>query len=268
MWPSLFRIFALAGGGAKIELVVCNHVDAPECHLWGISDVHLGSPDCDEDLFLSDIAAIKDDPLARVILNGDLLQYDTKKSKGDVYRQKYPPGQQKRLMRDYLMPIKDKILGIIGGNHDELRTEEDATPILDIAEWLGVPYLEGQGLFKIPVGRRLNKKPFVYTIYCTHGWTNSRLMGGKALNLHRLADIVLADVYMISHTHTPMVFPDSYYVPDLRNNKVDERTRYYVNTGSYQKRGRYPTINGLRPTALVRPIVLLNGAERKIEVRV
>ena len=93
-------------------------------------------------------------------------------------------------------------------------------------------------------------------------------MGGKALNLHRLADIVLADVYMISHTHTPMVFPDSYYVPDLRNNKVDERTRYYVNTGSYQKRGRYPTVKGLRPAALVRPIVLLSGSERRIEVKV
>ncbi len=258
----------LLEGGDTIELVVCEHVDAPECRLWGISDVHLGSPDCDEDMFLEDIATIRDDPDARVILNGDLLQYDTKKSKGDVYRQMYPPGQQKRIMRDYLMPIKDKILGIIGGNHDERRTEEDATPILDIAEWLGVPYVEDEGLFKLPVGRRLNKKPFVYTIYCTHGWTNSRFIGGKSLNLHRLSDIVLADVYMISHTHTPLAFPDSFYVPDLRNNKVDERLRYYVNTGSYQRRGRYPKSKGLRPAALVRPIVLLNGAERRIEVRV
>jgi len=41
-----------------------------------------------------------------------------------------------------------------------------------------------------------------------------------------------------------------------------------VNTGGYQKRGRYPTVNGLRPTALVRPIVLLSGSERRIEVKV
>jgi predicted phosphodiesterase len=219
-------------------------------------------------MFLEDIATIRDDPDARAILNGDLLQYDTKKSKGDVYRQKYPPGQQKRIMRDYLMPIKDKILGIIGGNHDEGRTEEDATPILDIAEWLGIPYLQGQGLFKLPVGRRPNNgKPIVYAIYATHGWTNSRLMGGKAINLHRLSDIVLADVYMIGHTHTPMAFPDSYYVPDLRNNKVDERTRYYVNMGSYQKRGMYPIRKGMRPVALVRPVVVLGGKQRKIEVR-
>lgn len=249
-----------------MELTVCAHADVDELNLHVISDVHLGSHDCDEDLFAEHIQSIKADPSARVILNGDLLQYDTKQSVGDVYHQKYPPGTQKRVMRQYLEPIAQKIFGILGGNHDELRTKEDATPILDIAEWLKVPYLPGQGLFKIPVGQRRNQKPFIYTVYCTHGWTNSRLMGGKALNLHRLSDIVLADVYVISHTHAPMAFPDSYYVPDLRNEKVVERTRYYVNTGSYQKRGQYPTTKGMRPVALTNPVIVLGGKERKIKV--
>jgi len=68
-------------------------------------------------------------------------------------------------MRQYLEPIAEKILGMIGGNHDEFRTQEDATPILDIAEWLGAPYLEGEGLFKIPVGARPNGKPYPYIVY-------------------------------------------------------------------------------------------------------
>jgi predicted phosphodiesterase len=238
-----------------------------ELRLHGISDIHLGSSDCDEEMFLAYLKEIEKDPAARVILNGDLLQYDTRGSKGDVYRQKYPPSQQKRLMREYLTPIKDKIIGMLGGNHDALRTQEDASPIQDIAEWLGVPYAAGEGLFKLPVGRRENKKPFVYTVYCTHGWSNSRAMGGKANNLQRLSDIVLADVYMISHTHTPMVFPDTYYVPDLRNNKVDKRIRYYVNTGSFQKRGMYPTTKGMRPVALLNPVILLSGVERRIDVK-
>ena len=63
---------------------MCEHVDAPECRLWGISDVHLGSPDCDEDMFLEDIASIRDDPDARVILYRDLMQNDNKKSKVDM----------------------------------------------------------------------------------------------------------------------------------------------------------------------------------------
>ena len=262
-------LFFCATKGVKsaLEMIVCDHVDVPELRLHGISDVHLGSSDCDEERFLALLQHINDDPAARIILNGDLLQYDTKGSVGDVYRQRYPPSQQKRLMREYLTPVKDKILGILGGNHDELRTQEDASPIQDIAEWLGVPYCAGEGLFKIPVGKGKNGKPLVYTVYCTHGWSNARLVGGKANNLHRLSDIVLADIYMISHTHTPMAFPDTFYVPDLRNNKVDKRVRYYVNTGSFQKRGQYPKRKGMRPVALLNPIVLLNGRERHIEVR-
>jgi len=255
-------------GGDGVELTVVDHIDVPELRLYCISDVHLGSPDCDEDLFLHDLEVIKNDDAARLILNGDLLQYDTKKSRGDVYRQKYPPGQQKRLMRQFLKPVKDRILGMVGGNHDEGRTDEDATPIQDIAEWLGVPYCEGEALFRIAVGsKRKNGKPAVYTLYCTHGWTGSRFIGGKALNLHRLSEIVLADVYVISHTHQQMAFPDSYYVPDLRNNNVMQVTRYYVNTGSYQRRGQYPIRKGLRPAVLGTPQIALSGAEKKVEVR-
>ncbi len=235
-------------------------------NLYVISDVHLGSIDCDEELFQHNLQVIKEDPLARVILNGDLLQNDLRGSKGDIYKQKYPPSKQKRIMRQYLEPIAEKILGMIGGNHDELRTQEDATPILDIAEWLGVPYLEGEGLFKIPVGARPNGKPYPYIVYCTHGSSGGRTMGAVANALHRLGDIVLADVYCIGHTHKPLMFPDSYYVPDLRNNKVHEKIRYYVNTGSYQKRGLYPITKNMRPVVLMTPKIILSGTERKVNV--
>lgn len=235
-------------------------------NLYVISDVHLGSAECDEELFQHNLQAIKEDPLARVILNGDLLQNDLRGSTGDIYKQKYPPSKQKRIMRQYLEPIAEKILGMIGGNHDEFRTQEDATPILDIAEWLDVPYLEGEGLFKIPVGARPNGKPYPYTVYCTHGSSGGRTMGAVTNALHRLGDIVLADVYCIGHTHKPLVFPDSYYVPDLRNNKVHKKIRYYVNTGSYQKRGMYPIIKNMRPVVLMTPKIVLSGTERKVNV--
>ncbi len=254
-------------GGVKVELTVVEHIDVPELHLYCLSDIHLGSPDCDEDLLMHDIEMIMRDDAARVILNGDLLQYDIKSSRGDVYHQKYPPSQQKRLLRQMLEPIRDKIIAMIGGNHDERRTEEDATPVQDIAEALDVRYLCGEGLFKLQIGTKPNRKPAAYVIYCTHGWTAARLIGGKALNLHRLSDIVLADVYIISHTHTPMIFADSYFVPDTRNNNVMQVSRYYVNTGSYQRRGNYPITKGLRPTVLGTPLITLSGTQKKVEVK-
>lgn len=252
-----------------MELTVVPHIDVPELHLYCLSDLHFGSAECDEDLLQHDIDVIKADPHARCILNGDLLQMDTKNSKGNVYHQKYPPSKQKQLLRQILSGISHKILAMQGGNHDEGRTEEDSTAIFDIAEHLGVTYTDTEMCLKVPVGaKKSNGKPAVYTVFAVHGWSNGRLVGAKANNLHRLADIVLADVYFISHTHTQIAFPDTYYVPDLRNNNMMQITRYYVNTGSYQGRGRYPKSKGMRPTVLGTPKVVFSGVEKRIEVRI
>ena len=248
-------------------MTVIPHIDVPLLRLYCIGDIHFGSPECDEELLERDIEAIRKDGQARVILNGDLLQMDLKKSKGDLYGQKYPPSKQKRLLRQKLQPIQDKILCMQGGNHDEGRSDEDATPIEDMAEYMGVPYTDGEMLLKLSVGaKKRNGKPAVYSIFAVHGWSNGRMVGSKANNLHRLSDIVLADVYFINHTHWQMAFPDTYMVPDLHNNNVMEMRRHYVNAGSYQGRGRYPKTKGMRPTVLGTPVVWLSGTEKRVGV--
>lgn len=251
-----------------MELTVCKHIPHDECRLYGIGDTHLGSSDCDEELLERDIATIAKDDAARVILVGDIFQYDTKTSKGDVYHQKYPPSQQKKRARSLFEPIAHKSLAAMGGNHDEGRTQEDATPVEDLCEWLGIPYCDTEMFLKIPVGQGRNGKPCVYTLFATHGWTSSRTMGAKANALHNLRDIALADIYGIGHTHTMMAFPDTYYVPDLRNNNVLEVTMKFVNFGSYQKRGRYPKSKGLGPKVLGTPLIRLSGKERKVTVEI
>ena len=250
-----------------MELTVIPHIDIEECHLYCVSDVHLGSPDCDEALLSHDIAMIGSDPQARVIINGDLLQMDTKTSKGDVYHQVYSPGKQRDMAEQYLTPIKDRILAMLGGNHDEGRSQEDGTPIKDLSRFLGVTYCDTEACLKVSVGaKRKNGKPAVYTVYATHGWSNGRQVGSKANSLHGLSNVVLADIYFVSHTHTQMAFPDVFYVPDLYNNNVRAVRRYYVNAGSYQRRGRYPKSKGMRPTVLGTPMVRLSGTDKAVSV--
>lgn len=252
-----------------MELQVIPHIDVSELHLYPVGDIHCGSSECDVELFKHDVAAIKDDPCARVILNGDLLECNLKASKGDVYHQTIPPGEQKYVMEEWLQPIKDKILAIQGGNHDELRSDEDSTNIRDLAKFLGVLYTESEMCLKLSIGRKeKNGKPAVYTLFATHGWANGRLIGSKANNLHKLADIVLADIYVIGHTHTQIAFPDEYYVPDLHNNNMRVVRRYYINSGSYQRRGTYPKTKGMRPTVLGTPMIVLLGSRKSIEVRI
>lgn len=254
-----------------MELLVCPHIQGDEAHIYGLSDWQLGSPDADEALLQRDIAAIEQDPHARCVLVGDLLNFVTRKSKGNIYREIYPPSTQKKRARELIEPIKHKVLAVVGGNHDEGRSEEDATPIYDICELLGIQdrYQDTEMCLKIPVGEwPHNGKPVVYVLYATHGWTNSRFIGGKAMNLHRLHDIVLADVYGIAHTHTIMGFPDTYMVPDLRNNNIMEIRRLYVNFGGYQKRGQYPKSKGLPGQVLGTPLIKLNGKQKMAKVEI
>ena len=251
-------------------LTVCKHIKADEVRLYGFSDWHFGSAECEEELIKRDIETVRKDDNARVIILGDLLQTDLKSSKGDIYHQKYSPSQQRRMVRELLTPIKEKILSMQGGNHDEYRSEEDATPIADMAEMLGVPYCLGETILKIPVGKRKNNdNAFVYTFYGVHGWANGRKMGGKVNNLAGLTDVVpFADIYGIGHTHTQFTFKDVCYVPDLHNNQVLEKTRYFVNFGSYQGRGLYPRSKAMPGVCLGTPTIRLSGKEKKVSIEI
>ena len=166
-----------------------------------------------------------------------------------------------------LEPIKDKILSIQGGNHDEGRSEEDATPVLDISEYLGVPYCQAETLLKIPIGKNCHNKPVVYVAFAVHGWSNGRLWGSKAINLDRLKDLVpTADLFLMGHTHSQHVHKDTVFIPDLYNNNVMVKTRHFVNTGSYQRRGDYVKRKALPGQCLGTSLIRLSGTEKKIVV--
>lgn len=251
-----------------MKITFVEYIDGDCCNLYSFGDTHIGSEDCDEQLLLADIDKIKHDPYARVILNGDILQFDLKGSVGDVYNQKYPPSVQEELAEKWFAPIADKIIGVLDGNHDGHRTQEDNRPLKRIARHLDVPYLEDEGYFKIQVGHRRNGKPYVYGVYAIHGWASGRSIGSKANNLERLSSIVLADVYIVNHTHQQMAFPEGICVPDFRNGKIDFHEMRFVNAGSWQKRGRYPKRKGFRPQVLGTPTITLDGKSKGVVVSI
>lgn len=254
-------------GGECLILTQVPYINGPYCHLYSFGDTHIGSVDCNEKLLLKDITAVSQDPFARVILNGDILQCDYKDSVGDVYNQKYPPSQQEEMAEQWFTPIKDKIIGVLDGNHDGGRTKEDNRPLRRISRHLGVPYLQDEGLFKFSIGARpTNGKPFVYTAYVVHGWSSGRTRGAKANVLDNLDKVVLADIYIVNHTHAIMSFPGAVYVPDLRNNKVEKMERHFINAGSWQERGHYPQRRAFAPQVLGTPQIIISGTEKRVNV--
>jgi predicted phosphodiesterase len=242
-----------------------------EClYLIPISDTHIGDANFDEVKLLKYIEWVKQTENARVILCGDIMNTATKESVSDTYSEVMNPMDQLRYATKIFEPIKDKIIGVCGGNHEARiykATSIDTAEML--AQNLGVFYRQ-EGLFlKIKVGKRTQDgKKQSYIVYATHGFGGGKKMGGKANSLQSLSQIVLADVYVVGHTHTLQAFQDIFLVPDSHNNNIMEVKRTYCNAASFLKWGGYGETQGYIPSKLGTVRLRLDGRRKDVHVSI
>jgi len=232
-----------------------------------ISDVHIGDPHHDTDLIQNDVDWItaKDNRFA--LLNGDIMDTATERSVSNSYESTLTPQEQLDYARKLFKPAAGSILGMTQGNH-ERRIYRDAgfDTTKELAFSLQSFYSREALLLKVRFGKRRNLKHQVYTIYMTHGFTGSRMVGGKANRLEKLRKIVVSDVYIVGHSHQKITFPKAIFVPDLRNEKVVEKKQVFINAGHYLNYGGYGQIKGYDPTDRGTVILRLYAQEKKIEV--
>ncbi len=96
-------------------------------NLYPFGDIHWGSPNCNNDFVHQVVAEIVADPLARVVLMGDLAENAVLGSKSDVYMQVIHPQKQVEEICELLDPIKKKILFAIDGNSQHLANVDAVT---------------------------------------------------------------------------------------------------------------------------------------------
>ena len=235
-----------------------------------LSDLHYGSPYCSTKHFLRTVDFIKNTENCYCLLNGDLCDSSTRASKGDVYSQVVSPDVQKKQVVEWLMPIKDKVLGVTTGNHELRIYRESGTDITDyIAERLQVPYRPDGMLYKLSFGDGNSYhqgKPYVFWIYITHGYGGARTKAAKAVKAERLSYWQLADVFGMSHDHEVNVAPSVRFEADARSSEapfgfvtgvVREHRIMLVKTNAFVKFGGYAEAGGFGPTDLSTPIINL-----------
>ena len=86
--------------------------------LYVLSDVHIGEANMDIQTLKKIIAFIKDTPDCYCILLGDILNTALKTSKSDIYTETLNVMESQKLAVELLTPIKDKILAMTPGNHE------------------------------------------------------------------------------------------------------------------------------------------------------
>jgi hypothetical protein len=163
------------------------------------------------------------------------------------------------------VPIKDKILCVLPGNHENRVYKSDGLDITELmCAQLGIPekYSPTTALLFIRFGKQSSHKhnrPHLYTAYVTHGSGGGRKEGGKVNRLADLASIVDADIYIHAHTHLPLVFKESFFRVSGSNSSVALVDKLFVNTAASLNYGGYGDRQGFKPASKRSPVIYLDG---------
>jgi len=245
----------------ETTIIIEKEIPFSQFYVVPLADFHIGAKACAFDVITGYLNWIREHENAYAILNGDLINGATKTSTPELYDDLIKPQDAHRKVRAMLMPIKDKILMITRGGHEEhiYRTVgHDYTA--ELAYDLGdVPYRPDGGMVSILAPRREgDRHKLEFTFYATHGWGGARTIGAKVKKVEELAMAVDADVYILSHDHTQAVHRFNTLVPSRRHDRNGKRRlvvhrKLLVNTGGFLRYEGYVARKGYMPQDLGTP---------------
>lgn len=241
-----------------------------ELQILPLADLHIGDIHSDGKKVLEWIEYIRTTPNCYTIINGDICDCAIKSSIGDVYGSALQPMAQLEQSVKIFGPIKDKILAVTPGNHENRIYKSDGLDLtqimcaqLDIAD----RYSPASALMFVRFGKqskRHDERPVCYTIFQVHGAGGGRLEGGKVNRLMQLASIVDADIYIHSHTHLPAIVKSAYYRTSLENDSVRKVDKLFINTSSSLEYGGYGEVQCYKPNSIETPMIILDGTHHRM----
>jgi hypothetical protein len=243
-------------------------IETLELHTF--ADEHIGDACCDMPRLKARIDYVANTPNAYCILNGDILDFASRSSIGDIESREFNiMGQLERAV-ELFTPIKDKVICIDNGNHENRGYRKEGMDISKmIAMQLGLAdkYAPAAAIIFLRFGKqslRHNNRPYLYTIYANHGSGGGRKEGAKAIRLADMASIIDADIYIHSHTHLPMVMKQGFFRTDLKNSTVANVTKLFVNTASNLNYGGYGEAQEFKPNSKDTPVIYMRGDKKEM----
>ena len=243
-----------------------------QIELHTFADEHIGDEHSDIKRVLQRIEYVKNTPNAYCILNGDIIDNATKTSIGDTYTQVFNPMEQLRRAVELFEPIKDKILCITHGNHENRTYKKEGINLSCLmATQLGLVdrYTPTSAVLFIRLGKdsHAHYRKFRYTVYVLHGSGGGRKEGAKAIRLADMASIIDTDIYIHSHTHLPMIMKQGYHRVDACNSTVALVDKLFVNTAANLTYGGYGEAGEFKPASTDTPVIYLSGIKKYFEAK-
>jgi len=231
-----------------------------------------------EEEFQRFIASVAEQDHVYLTLGGDLLDNGLKNSVTNVYRQRYMPGEQKRMMARLLEPVRDRILCSVGGNHEHRSAKEvDDDPTYDIMAKLDLEHLYRENIAFVKIqmgvphtgesnGETAGRTRPTYILVVTHGAGGGMLTGSAVNRAERFGYIDGMDALIVGHTHKPFVTqPGKIYI-DRQNNQVSIKPFKVISATSWLEYGGYAARKMLMPSSHCLSRLTLCGSRKGLSV--
>jgi hypothetical protein len=258
------------------QCVMKDLVKYSQIYLVPLADFHEGSRDADHEVSDGYIEWIREHDNAFTILNGDMMNCATKDSTPELYEDLITPDKAYENLRKRLLPIKDKILMITRGGHEETIFRKVGVDFMArLAYDLGeLPYKPDGGLLGIRLG--VTGTTGLCWIYATHGWGGARTIGAKIKKVEDLATVANADIIVLSHDHTQAIHRLNIIDPPHSHIQFKVPVHWgimrqvLVNTGGFVKYAGYIQRKGYAPQDLGTPRIRIelkhNHAETHLDL--
>ena len=254
-----------------IKIDLPRELETIELHTF--ADEHIGDEHSDVKRVMQRIEYVENTPNAYCILNGDIIDNATKTSIGDTYSQVFSPMEQLAKAVELFEPIKDKILCITHGNHENRTYKKEGVNLSYlIAKQLGLEdkYTSTSAVLFIRFGMgqaHNHSRKQSYSVYVLHGSGGGRKEGAKAIRLADMASVIDADIYIHSHTHLPMIMKQAYHRVNYQNSNVALVNKLFVNTAANLTYGGYGEAQEYKPASNDTPVIYLSGTKKVAEAR-
>lgn len=236
-----------------------------------ISDVHLGAREHLRKEWDHFCGTVLDHPNTYLLLAGDMMNNATKNSVSNVFEEVMRPSEAKKQLVTALMPLRERILCGLPGNHERRNRDVDDDPFYDIMCKLDLEHLyrENLGFVKIGIGSKNGnglKNP-TYMFCVAHGHGSSIYTSAAATKAERFGMAIDGiDCLVVGHTHKPMNVPVGKIKVDPYNNKISIVPWRLVVSTSWLDYAGYAGQKLLTPTVHCPQEIILCGNHKELKV--
>lgn len=237
-----------------------------DIELLPLADLHIGDKHSNISHIKKLIEYISEHDNCYTVCDGDFMNCAIMGSKSDVYSENMRPGEQLKRVVDLFVPIKDKILCILPGNHEERISRSVGVDLTEVfAAELGLMdvYSTTSTILFLKVLSETSKRSVIYSIYINHGsGGGGRRAGSKVNALEDYAKITDCDCFICGHTHLPAIWKRRFLHTSPHHCSVMDREQLFINVASSLNwSGSYGDRMAYQPNSLSYPLIQFSSSK-------